>query len=537
MACGDAESAFRSARGNLDSVLDGFSGQAGSRELGDAFSRAERKARSAEDWVSLLKRARLAETRGDRGRYELVAQHALERGPRAEALLAAEADAFLRGGRPEQALALFGAGLSAEAHPVLWAEATLASLRAGSLPPASYKASTFARLAGTTGDPRLYIDAAALALSEGDRLAARSWLDRARAGGATVPPSLFWDSGQYAVLAALRDERPSARQQKLMGDAAWILGDAAGAERLWRAALTADPASSWRNYVSIAALDGGTVSGNQAGLFDDQGDFRELGESELGGELRLSPMHKESAQLYASMLRLFPSERDALVAYAAALARAGRKDEALDFMDRAVAGTGRPAADGAAAFLAKGSDSRTLRAWLGAGAALWPEGRLAAEILRAIEERPEDALLLDDGLALLLSRGYYEDFLVVHERAEKAGLSYPRRLLFDAYAAMARGDLGRAREMLEGGGEGSGGAEGLFALALLRDRAGEPAAARDILGKALAVSTDPRMRCDVLKEMARIADSQGDARAANGYYSMAYLADPSDTEAARLSHR
>lgn len=535
MACGDPEAAFRSARSSLDSSLDALAAKAGPEKPGTAFARAERKARSAEDWVSLLKRARRAESLGDRGRYVLVAQHALDRGPASESLLAAVADAFLRGGRPERALALFGQGLSAESRPGLWAEAALASLKAGSLPPEAKKAAAFARLAGISGDSRLYVDAAALALAEGDRLAACSWLDRARAGGTAVPAVLLWDSGQYGVLAALANERPSARQRKLMGDAAWVLGDPAKAESLWRSSLAADPASSWRNYVSIAALDGGTVSGSQAGLFDDQGDFRELGDAELGGELRLSGRHAESAELYASMLRAFPAERGALVSYAAALARAGKKDKALAFLDRAAAGPGRQASD--ASFLAADPDSRVLREWLGTGAALWPEGRLAAETLRAIELRPSDPLLLDDGLALLFSRGYYDDFLSVHARAAKAELRYPRRVLFDAYAAMARGELSRARELLEGGGEGAGGAEGLFALALLREGDGEPAVAMDILEKALAVSAGPRLRCDVLTEMGRIADSRGDARKAKGYYAMAHLADPSDTEAARLSHR
>jgi len=535
MACGDSEAAFRSARTNLDSSLEAFAGKGGLDSLGAAFARAERKARSAEDWVSLLKRAWRAEALGDRGRYALVAQHALDHGPRSEALLAAEADAFLRNGQPERAFALFGSGLSAESHPALWAEAALASLRAGRLPPASDNASTFSRLAGITGDSRLYVDAAALALAEGDRLAARSWLDRARAGGTAVPAALLWDSGQYEVLESPGYERPSALQQKLMGDAAWILGNPVNAERLWRSSLAADPASSWRNCVSLAALDGGTVSVGQTGIFDDEDNFREIGDSELGGELGLSARHAESAELYAALLRIFPAERGALVAYAAALARAGKKDEALAFMDRAAAGPGRQAPD--AAFLAADPDSRVLRAWLGTGAALWPEGHLAAEILRAIEMRPDDAMLLDDGLALLLSRGYYEDFLAVHDRAEKAGLVYPRRVLFDAYAAIAHGDLDRARELLEGGGAGVGGSEGLFALALLRKNSGEPAEAMSILEKALSVSTYPKVRCEVLKEMARVAELQGDVRRANGYYSMAYLADPSDTEAARLSHR
>lgn len=529
VACGDPEAAFRSARSALDSALDAFADNAGGEAPATAFSRAERRARSAEDWVSLLKRARRAEALGDRGRYVLVALHASERGPRSEALLVAEADAFLRSGEPERALSLFGTGLSAETRPALWAEAALSSLRAGRLPAAARRAATFGKLAEVSGEPRLYVDAAALALSEGDRLAARSWLDRARSGGVTVPAALLWDSGQYEVLAALKDERPSARVRKLMGDAAWVLGDGGNAERLWRSSLAGDPAASWRNYVSIAALDGGTVSADQSGLFDDQGNFREIGDSELGGELRLSGRRAESAGLYASMIRLFPAERGVLVSYAAALARAGKKDSALVFLDRA-AGTG-------AASLAEDPDSRALRAWLGTGAALWPEGRLAAEILRAVESRPGDAMLLDDGLALLFSRGYYDDFLAVHAGAEKAGLSYPRRVLFDAYAAIVGGDLASAKDILEGGGAGAGGSEGLFALALLRDNAGEPAAAMDILEKALAVSTNPQLRCDVLKEMARIADSEGDAGKANGYYAMAHLADPSDTEAARLSHR
>lgn len=538
MSCSDPAAAFRAALADLDGAIDSAPTRS-SASLGGVFARAERKARSAENWVSLLKRARRSEAMGDRGRLALVAGHALARGPASEGLDACIADAFIRSGQPSRALDLFGRGLSRESRPTLWAEAVIASLEDGSLPPANRTASTFGRLAEITGDPRLFIDAAALSLAEGDRMAARAWLDRASGKKASVPAALLWDSGQYRELASLEKRLPSASEFKLMGDAAWILGDGEGAERRWRSAIAADPASSWRSYASLAALDGGTVSADQPGLFDDSGNFRELDDDSLGTAIRSSPRRAEAARLYREMLAVFPGDRGARIAYGAALARAGRKDEAAAFIEgKAATAPGHAGASvGANGAMAESLDSRALREWLGVGAALWPEGRLAAEVMRAIEARPDDAMLLDDGQALLISRGYYDDFLAVHAKAGKADRHYPRRALFDAYAAIAGGDMGRAAAILEEGAEGAGGAEGLFALAMLRDGTGDHAAAADLLQKALAVAGDPPVRCAVLKELGRIADSEGDEGKADGYYALAYLAYPSDTEAARLSHR
>lgn len=525
VSCGDPAAAFRSKLRNLDRVLDSAAAPQ-EASFGPAFARVERAARTAEDWLSLMKRARRSEAMGDRGRLSLVAGHALERAPASEGLRACIADAFIRNGQPARALALFGQGLSREARPDLWAEAVIASLEGGSLPPALRTAATFGSLAEITGDGRLFIDAAALSLSEGDRLAARAWLDRARGEGRAAPAALLWDSGQYRELASLEKRLPSAAELKLMGDAAWVLGDLEGAERRWRNAIAADPESSWRSYASLAALDGGTVTADQPGLFDDAGNFRELDDSSLGFELRSQPQRADAARLYREMLAAFPGDPGARIAYGAALARAGRKGEAASFIEAK-----------AGASMAESLDSRALREWLGVGAALWPEGRLVAEIMRAIEARPDDAMLLDDGLALLLSRGYYDDFLAVHAKAEAAGRTYPRRALFDAYAAIAVGDMERAAGLLADGGAGAGGVEGLFALAILRGRAGDHAAAADILQKSLAVAGEPPLRCAILKELGRIEDVRGNARKANGYYAMAHLAYPSDTEAARLSHR
>ena len=220
-------------------------------------------------------------------------------------------------------------------------------------------------------------------------------------------------------------------------------------------------------------------------------------------------------------MRTFPAERAARVCYAAALARSGRTSEA-----EAIAG-----AD------STGLDARELRSWLGLGAALWPSGRLAAEILRALEAHPDDEALLAAGLGLLLSRGYYEDFLAIQAKAARKELSYPREALYSAYAAIAKGDFPGAEAILGAGGEGTSGLEGLFVQALLLESGGDNAGAAERLGRALAISSDPAIRCSILKELGRVSESAGDIRSAGRYYAEAHLEYPSDTEAARLSHR
>jgi tetratricopeptide (TPR) repeat protein len=521
VSCGDPGAAFRAGLDRLDADL--AAGQPSAPWASD-FGRAARKARSAEDWVSLLARARKAESLGDKGRYAELAFKALSKGPKDSAELGmAEADAMLRSGRPAEALELFGASLSAEEKPGLWAEAMVAALRDGSLPGRLRLPGNFGRLAAITGEARFYLDAAALSLVAGDRLGAGSWLKRAMAAGLEPPAGLLWDAGLYAELSGLADGKPSASRRLLMADAAWMMGDAASASRRWDACIRLDPLVSWRPYASLAALSGGLLPtrARALGAFAEDGDFREADDEELRLEAGEASRSARSAHYYEAMARAFPDDAGARTARAAALARAGRTAEA-----RSILGEAPPEAD-----------ARTLREWLGVGAEVWPEGRLTSEAIRMAAAHPLDSGLVQEAMVLLLDRGYYDDFLALWEGAGRRGLEYPLRPLLSVYAALATGGGAAALALLDAGGPGLDGVEGHFARAVIKSDSGDFSGAEASLKSALNLAAGPALRCRILKALGQAADGQGDRRKAAGYYAQAHVADPADTEAARLANR
>ena len=528
LSCGDREAAFRAALGGLDAA---FQASSEAPSWAGAFDRAVRRASGPKDWLSLLARARHADLSGDAGRYSSIAELALARVPASREVAMVAADAFIRDGKPERALALFAGRLSKEDEPGLWAEAVVKCLDRGVLPPDESTPQTWADLAAILEDPALYKDAALASLVGGDGLAAQYWLRKAIDLGLSPEAEMLWDSGMYAWLSRLPDAGAAAKDLRLMGDASWHEGDLASARSRWTRAVELDPRGSWRTWASLAALAGGRirVNGDTGRLFDTRGNFRSEADEGASGSPSDAAALAESSRLYARMIALFPNDPGARIEYAAALVRAGRKPEAASFLPDETWKPGKAAQ-------AVPLEPRLARARLIVGAAVWPETRLVPECLRATELFPGDAEMEDVVLSLLLERGYYDDFLVVFDEGSKRGLEWRDKPFHAALAALARGRDAEADTLLRGAGAAAG-LPAAFASALLDEKRGDYPAARDTLVSALPLANDAATRAAVLKELGRVQDGLGDPRKADGYYAAAAEADPSDAEAVRLAHR
>jgi tetratricopeptide (TPR) repeat protein len=532
VSCGQGEAAFGSARRRLDSILASAPPR-DPKALADAFAKAQKAAGSGRDWLSLLSRARRAEYSGDGGRYAAVSRAALsslkaEGGSREVA--AAAVSGLLRSGFPQEALEAFSRRLSPEDEGGLWAEAVLACIDAKALPEGLKVPSTYARLADILHEPRFLVDASVLSLEEGDFLAARGRISEALSRGAKVPPELLWDSGLYGVLASADDDRVGASELRLRADASWRNGDAGRAKERWLAAIRVDPRGSWRSYASLAALSGERLAGQRDG---SEFAFLEAGSKGAGRMARKAPPPSalsgaKASAYYADMIRLFPSDAGARTSYAAALLRAGRTDEAAGYLEMSA---GERASERTDLMLER----------LSVGSRIWPESRLLAECIELINERAEDSEALSAALSYLLDRGDYSDFLVLQGRASRDGWASPRGKLFECYAALLQGHDDEAAAFLGaigtvGGQTGADGVCAHFAMALIAEGKQDVAVARVELGSALATAGLPAQRCAIYKELGRISASEGNGDAAREAYAKASAADPSDAEAARLSH-
>ena len=553
-ACSRGPRDFAEARAALDEALAGAPSE---RELDRAFEAAYRKAKGSTEWLSILKRAARADalavasgsTAAARGADS--AERALKAMPGSEPVAAAAAYLFLRGGVPEKALALFKEALKPEDRPELWAEAFLSSLRAGSRPSPADAPAAYDRLARVLGDPRFFTDSAAASLAAGDGFAARATLGLAALRGAAPPDELLWDAGLPALLAARSDAGAGPERLRLLADAAWLSGDAALAKARWERAISLAPKASYKPYASLlaaeaaeaakaaalASLDDASREGRgPAKAYDDSvappfsfdpsapppraaagGAGARSPEGE-GGFPR-SPGRASSAD-YERLMRLFPDESAPKALYAAALAREGRGAEALGLL--------LSGGDEAA-------DSLSARVALAAAAGRWPEDRLAGQAFRLAETRPEDGVLLDSVLRLLLARGRNADFLVLYRAAESRGLSYPRGAFHAAAAAALTGDYRAAVAVLEKDGPSEPGPEAAFALGLLYSRLGDQALAADRLAVALSAARSGAERCRALKATGDARAAAGDPEGALAAYRAAAAADPGDAEAASLS--
>lgn len=533
-SCAFGPSNFVEARQTLDSRL---AKAAPIRSRDKAFSDAMRLAKTSSEWLSLLKRAELSERiapeKGspapDFGRQAKVAAAAATAMPASANIRAACVRAYLRS-RPAdvataaQALALFGPILKPEARPGLWAEAFLAVYRGGEgrqpkLGPEWEKPEYFGLLARIVGDPLYYVDAAALSLAAGDRFAASSWLGLALKEGAVPPDELLWSAGLYEELAGRDDSDASPSRLRLLGDAASLSGRPEAARKRWLRALEVDPMGSWKTYASLAAL---------------------------------SP-EPENGAYYERMRATFPESLGALAVYASYLARKGKAQGGLSLLDAGLAevvlksgGAGSGARKSAASTAASTavvspsplSDeelSYAQRARLVIGARVWPEERLVAQSLSAVESRPEDGKLLSLVLESLLERKRYEDFIALEKRKEKSGRAYPEDWYYESAALLLEGKRGEAAALLEERGQRDGGPAASFALGRVYSLQREWTKASGAYSRALASARDGAERCAALKGLGRAKEGSGDAAGARHLYLAALEADPSDIEAGLLA--
>jgi tetratricopeptide (TPR) repeat protein len=463
--------------------------------LDRAFSLACGKARESADWLAVLKRARAAEAAGDTGRYTAIADRARKAFPESEPIAAAAALAYVRGGRPADALSLFGGPISPDARPDLWAEAFLAARGTGAREPA--RTADYVRLAGIIGEARPYLGAAALALAAGDPNSARAWLEKGIAGGAQAPPELLWDCGLYEVLAARPDLGSGAGELALMGDAAWRTGDSSLARRRWQRAIALDPKFSWKPYVDLALMEG------------DKGEAAD----------------SYWARLKAAFLSGPPSAaRDgALAAFSAHLARTDRDEEAL----RALKGGEGSGAIAALTLFIEGRNE--------------PEARYAADLERLVASRAGDPEVQGAALRELAIRGMYGEVALLREGAARRGLQIAYGWYYDAAVRAARGDYKGAAATIEssvaGGGETDRG-PGLaasYALGRLYGAMGDPVKAAAAFSRAVSAARGAGERCSALKALGNALGDSGDSAGAAEAYRAASEADPSDPEAAILS--
>jgi tetratricopeptide (TPR) repeat protein len=487
---------FPSSLRALDSAL---ASSARGRALDAAFDAACKSAASSSDWLSILKRAREVEIAGDPGRYRSAAARASKAPTQSEALAAATAHAFLRSGESARAFELFKGRLSPEARPGLWAETVLSLARKQGLAAGSLGAADFERLAALGPQPRLYLNAAVLYLSEGRTANAGAALAKAIAAGIDPGPELLWDAGRYEELAARREPSTlapaaAARELALVGDASWTIGDRSGAMRDWERSISLDPRSSWKPYVKLAGAESALPG---------------------GGERATSYWSRMHAAFIA--VKLSAVDTEALASYAAHLAREGEDAAALGLL--------KPWADKPkAGMLALVIQGKT-----------WSPDRYASEALRFAASHTGDGASLEEVLGILARRGRFDDLLALFDAGRQRGIAYPHRWFYAAVAAAARGDYKGAAGILEKEGPVDPGPEAAFALGQIYLKSGDWSRAIARFEVARDSSRDGKERARALKALGRSLADSGDPGAAASAWRAASKADPDDPEAALLA--
>jgi len=489
--------ALEAALAAIDAALSGPS----PADAKARFDSAYRLASSSGDWLSILKRARKAEIGGDKGRYASAASKALRKEPGSEPIRAAAAHAFLRGGMPREALALFGGSpagssasrkggsLSPEKRPALWAEAFLRSRLT-----AEATARDYARLAAILDDGTPYLGASVLSMAEGDIAAAKYWVGRAMESGARPSADLLWDCSLYEALSRRESGAADARELAILGDAAWKTKDSSLARERWMLSVAAEPRRSWKPYASLA----------------------------------LSSDDEESSVSYWSRMRAaFLSgpkgeARDgALGAYAAMLSRSGRDAEALELLGDAEGD--------------EGSGGALLALRWAVRAKSEPEARIAAGYASLAELYPRSPEVLGSRLRFLAERGFAEELVQTYESAERRGTQPRHGWFYGAWILAARGMAKEAAELVSKRGSDESGPAAAFALGSLKADLGFAADAAAHFDRAAALASGGPARAKALKAKGRALQAAGDVAGAARAYRAAALADGSDAEAAVLA--
>ncbi|MFZ4617512.1 MAG: hypothetical protein ACOYM2_15120 [Rectinemataceae bacterium] len=484
MACSGATAASGISQGLLDLDVLLAAGEQNGTSLAAAFNALYSRARSADDWISLAKRAPEAESQGDAGRMLQTATRMRKAFPANENLAQVAAWLYLRDDQPGKALALFPKVLDPGVHADLWAEAVIKLGRESW----GIDDSVTAKLALISEDPAWYYEAGLRAMAMGRVSDASTWLGKAGQAGFHVPLEVLWDAGRPADVLSALGRAPSGKRLQLAGDAAWVAGRRDLAVEYWKHARPADADSSWKRDAALAVSSPDSASA-------------------ISGAQELARTHSA-----------FPSARR----YAAAIfLREGRMDLAAPEIAALAASTEPLGLLMALEFKQEGL----------------VEDRSAAAAIRLVEAHPDSGQALDGALRYLLLHGKYEDFLVLEDEAEKMNRTSPDAWFRRMMARVLAGDFEAARQEVVQTvpGEGTASLSLAYATGLLSELTHSPSEARPAYEAALVLARSPGERCAVLKQIGRFVAAVGNQAKAKAAWNAAGEADPEDPEARILA--
>ncbi|MEI6387528.1 MAG: hypothetical protein WCQ50_12885 [Spirochaetota bacterium] len=484
MACSNAGEAGGISEGLLELDARLAAGGKDGKARASVFNVLYSRARGAEDWLSLAKRAQAAEAQGDTGRMLQTADRMRKAYPANENLALVAAWLYLRDDQPGKALAMFPKVLDPGVHADLWAEAVMKLGRDSW----GTDESVTAKLAVISDDPAWYYEAGLRAMAMGRVADASAWLGKADEAGFHAPIEVLWDALRPAdVLAALGRDPPGKRLQ-LAGDAAWISGRRDLAVEYWKRAIPAGPDSAWKRDAALAATAPDA-------------------ESAIDRARALVRAHSD-----------FPTARR----YAAAIfLREGRMDLAAPEL----------------AVLAASTEPLGLLMALEFNHLGLVEDRSAAAAIRLVEAHADTGLALDGALRYLILYGKYEDFLVLEAEAERMKRTSPDAWFRRMMARVLAGDFAAARQEVVQVVPGNGAASLSLAYAtgLLSELANSPSEAGPAYEAALVLARSPAERCGVLKQIGRFEAAMGNQARAKAAWNAAVEADPEDPEARILA--
>jgi thioredoxin-like negative regulator of GroEL len=446
------------------------------------LSRATGK--SANRWKSLLKRERAAAAaKGDLARYCGLALKAVDKAGASSDLRGVAAEACLRAGNPLKAIALLSSAASGEGASgqgtlglnAVRRAATLLTASGGDLSAISAE-SWIALAAAEGGDPRFYLNAAALFLKTGQRERAGQAMKAAIQKGVSPDPVFAYSCGLYGE--ALRLSNPiDGGSTSIAADARFLSGkrELAFEAYLGRAARSD---GRWRDFANAAILCADA---------------------------------KEADGFFRRAMEVFPGQKEIPLAYASHLIKTGREKDAIGIIAGSAAAPDEAYSDIIdVAARSKGAEAARSEALLATLSAKWPADR--------------DAALY--AFFSLMALGRQEaafQLLGAHRVATRDRDSLPEARPFEA---AARGDLeGAASLFAQAGASRASVAMAMDASLCLRGLK-RPEEATTVLAGALAFATPGKEKADLFAALGdaylecprggSIADPKAMARGAYG---------------------
>ena len=470
-----------------------------------------------DDLLRLLKRAfEVSSASGDYGTMSRLGLKALSAAGGSPRIRAIAVLACLRSGRLAEAEKVIARGsLPAAAGDLLKGEAILK--RGGKWEPAdpfyrdllgleqAQTLEAFAAAADRTGDARLSLDAALLAMQYGRAAQARS-IAGGRLGDAAFDEpaaAIAYDGGDYNTanrrLKRLDADRPDRADVALiLADSYQRLGMTADSEKSLLRALPLAPALTWTAYSNLA-------------FFADA-----RGDSALAGR-RLK-----------DGLAFFPLSRELRLGQARLEARLGETDAAIAILSKLAAENPE---DGEAALLLLDQQAPGLS----------PE-EYRARLWKAFDRVPSDnAIFSALSTALIASHDWKGAEIAVEQHAAAGGAAGQQVLLAEGMIAAMRGDDAVASDAFRRAAAAAGDGIARYDLALVLLRRGSGKAAIEELGIAAdeyerrgnpAERTEVLSRIQMLTGSARLLD--GDESGARDAFLRSLALDPRNLHAALL---